>query len=197
MADDIAGLMQALQIEKAHVSGISMGGAIAQELALRHADKVKSLILNCTWDRCDAYATRVFENFRSLVGKVDDSTFTRNLQLWIFTPAYHNRNLNDLLAREEAGRTYPYPMPPHAFRAQCDACISHDTTGRLGSIRVPTLVTVGDQDIFTPLHYAKRIAGEIPGAELSVFEGSGHTHHWDSLEAYNRQTLDFLLRHKD
>lgn len=197
MAEDIAGLMKALSIEKAHVSGISMGSAIAQELALAYPDTVKSLILNCSWDQCDKYTTRAFESFKALIAVADPSTFTRNLQLWIFTPEYHNKHLQDLLNREESGMKYPYPMPVHAFQAQCDACISHDTMGRLIGISVPTLVTVGDKDIFTPLHYSERIAEAIPGAELLVFKGSGHTHHWDSLQEYNRQTLNFLLKNKD
>jgi pimeloyl-ACP methyl ester carboxylesterase len=196
MAKDIAGLMEALRIEKAHVSGISMGSAIAQELALAYPEKVKSLILNCSWDKCDSYTTRVFETFKSLIATTDYVTFTRNLQLWIFTPEYNNRNLQDLLEREINGKDYPYPMPVHAFQAQCDACTSHDTVGRLNLIQAPTLVTVGDRDIFTPMHYSERITKEISDAELLVFEGSGHTHHWDSLQEYNRKTLDFLLKNQ-
>lgn len=195
MADDVVGLMQALHIEKAHVSGISMGGAIAQELALAYPERVKSLIVNCSWDCCDPYTRRIFETFRALIASADPATFTRNLQLWIFTPSYHNEKLQDLLNREEAGRNNPNPMPAHAFQAQCDACMFHHTAGRLHAIQAPTLVTVGERDIFTPLHYSERIAKEIPGAELLVFQGSGHTHHWDSLEAYNRQTIEFLMKH--
>jgi pimeloyl-ACP methyl ester carboxylesterase len=197
MADDIAGLMKALDIEKAHVSGISMGSAIAQELAIMYPDSVKSLILNCSWDQCDNYTKRIFETFKALIESTDPSTFTRNLQLWIFTPEHHNNHMKDLLDREEEGSQNPYPMPVHAFQAQCDACISHDTKDRLNKISAPTLVTVGDKDIFTPLHYSERIAKEIPGAELLIFQGSGHTHHWDSLEKYNQQTLDFLRKNVD
>jgi pimeloyl-ACP methyl ester carboxylesterase len=195
MAEDIAGLMKALNIEGAHVSGISMGSAIAQELALMYPEIVKSLILNCSWDQCDNYTTRVFETFKSQIATTDSVTFTRNLQLWIFTPEYHNNHIQDLLNREEEGLQNPYPMPVNAFQAQCDACISHNTIGRLNKISVPTLVTVGDKDIFTPMHYSERIAKEIAGAELLIFKGSGHTHHWDSLKEYNAQTLDFLIKH--
>lgn len=195
MAEDTAGLMKALKINVAHVSGISMGSAIAQELAILYPESVKSLILNCSWDQCDHYTNRVFETFKALVATSDPVTFTRNLQLWIFTPAYHNNHLDDLLAREESGNNNPYPMPVHAFQAQCDACITHDTRGKLNKIKVPTLITVGDKDVFTPMHYSERIAKEIETAELRIFNGSGHTHHWDSLEEYNHQTLDFLLTH--
>jgi pimeloyl-ACP methyl ester carboxylesterase len=59
---------------------------------------------------------------------------------------------------------------------------------------VPTLLTAGTKDIFTPQHFTKSIAQEIPHAELILFEGSGHTHHWDRLEQFNRRTLDFLMK---
>lgn len=193
MATDIFCLMKEIGIQKAHVSGISMGGAIAQELALGYPECVKSLIINCSWDQCDAYTTRVFETFKSLNGSTDPITFNRNLQLWIFTPKYHQNCMEDLLEREKSGMENSYPMPVHAFQAQCDACISHDTKGRLNLISVPTLVTVGDKDIFTPMHYSERIAKEIPGSKLLVFKGSGHTHHWDSLQDYNQKTLNFLI----
>lgn len=197
MADDLAGLMKELHIEKAHISGISMGGCIAQEMALSYPHMVKSLILNCSWDHCDSYTTRIFEMFRSVIEQSDPVTFTRLLQLWIFTPEYHRQHLEDLLQREQNGLNQLYPMPLHAFQAQCDACISHDTKGRLHEISVPTLVTVGNQDIFTPHHYSQTIAKEIPTAELLVFEGAGHTHHWEQLEKYNQKTRQFLQKNNE
>ncbi|MCC2684541.1 MAG: alpha/beta fold hydrolase [Paenibacillaceae bacterium] len=197
MAEDAAGLLDALGIARAHVSGISMGGAIAQKLALSHPEKIHSLILNCAWDQCNNYTTRAFEMFRAMISVSDAQAFTRMLQLWIFTPDYHEHHMQDLLAREEAGNRHPHPMPVHAFQAQCDACISHRTAGRLHEIQAPTLVTAGSRDIFISPHYARRIAETIPNAELIMFEGSGHTHHWDQLEAYNEKTLQFMLRHKE
>ncbi|MFJ5761342.1 alpha/beta fold hydrolase [Neobacillus sp. NPDC093182] len=193
MAEDIAGLMKALQIEKAHVSGISMGSGIAQELALTYPQMIKSLTLIASWDQCEPYTKRIFEMFRSTAGKCEPSTFTRVLQLWIFTPDYHKYHLDDLLRREQEGDQNPYPMPLHSFQAQCDACISHNTKGRLGSINVPVLVTSGDIDIFTPLSYSKAIADEIPNAELFVLPGTGHTHHWEKLREFNEKTLEFML----
>lgn len=196
MAEDVAGLMAALDIEKAHVSGLSMGSGIAQELALLVPERIGSLTLIASWDSCDAYTARIFEALRSLRATADPVTFNRLLQLWIFTPQWHNEQLADLLQREEAGRTYLYPMPLHAFQAQCDACVSHDTRGRLDAIQAPVLVTSGDIDLFTPLHYSESIAAAIPGAELAVFQGGGHTHHWERLDEFNDRTLAFLRINK-
>ncbi len=195
MARDVLGIMDALGIEKAHWSGISMGSAIAQHAALLAPDRVQSLTLNCSWTECDNYSARIFETFRAAYPVMPAGDFAKLLQLIIFTPAYHERSLEDLLERQQGAVTNANPMPVHAFAAQCDACISHRTTGRLGAIQAPTLITVGDRDQFTPLHLSEAILREIPHAEFEVFEGSGHTHHWDSLERFNRVTLDFMLRH--
>jgi pimeloyl-ACP methyl ester carboxylesterase len=194
MAEDTAGLMQALGIEKAHISGISMGSAIAQELVLAHPEMVRSLTLVSSWPKCDAQTVRIFEMFKAAIQALEPSDFIRLLQLWTFTSEYHNTHMDDLLQREENAKNEPHPMPLSAFLAQCDACITHDALERLESIRSPTLVTVGNLDIFTPLHYSQTIANKIPGAELFVIPGAGHCHHWEELDAFNAKTLAFMQR---
>lgn len=188
MAADTIGLMQALGIESAHVSGISMGSAIAQEVALAAPEWVRTLTLNCSWSRCAPYAEQVFRTFRSGYAALQPDEFQDLLRLFIYTPDNHVQYAEEWAAAGEAGDV----MPEHAFQAQCDACIGHDTTGRLGAIKVPTLITVGDQDIFTPKNLSLDILREIPHARLDVFEGSGHTHHWDQLERFNRTTVAFM-----
>jgi pimeloyl-ACP methyl ester carboxylesterase len=195
MAADALAVMDAAGVERAHVAGISMGGAIAQQLTLLAPERIRSLTLNCSWSACDQYARRIFEMLRSANGVMDGSAFTRLLQLIIFSPGYHERHLDDLLRREEEGSKHPYPMPVHAFQAQCDACITHDTRGKLSAIAVPTLITVGDRDIFTPLHLGQEIHREIGGSKLVVFEGAGHTHHWEQLERFNELTVKFMMQH--
>ena len=192
MAADMLGLMDALHIERAHVSGISMGGCIAQEMALQAPGRVRSLTLISAWPKCHAYTVRIFEMFRALIQTSDPSAFTRMLQLWIFAPSYHTSHMDDLLRREALGMANPHPMPLHAFATQCAACIGHDTLDRLSRIRVPTLITAGDQDIFTPLEYAQTLHGRIAGSELFALPGCGHAHHWEALAEFNARTLAFL-----
>lgn len=194
MATDTLRLMDALGIERAHVSGISMGGCIAQELALLAPSRVRSLTLISSWPGCDAYTVRIFNSLRALVATCDAVTFVRMLQLWIFSPEYHAAHMDDLLRREAMAVANPFPMPAYAFQAQCDACIAHDTLGRLQHIAVPTLITVGGKDIFTPLHYAQAIHERIVGSELFVLDDCAHAHHWESLEAFNARTLAFMQR---
>ncbi|MCL2059572.1 MAG: alpha/beta hydrolase [Oscillospiraceae bacterium] len=194
LAEDAAGVLTSLGINNAHIAGISMGGAIAQEIAIRHPELVKSLVLVCTWAKCDNYCTRVFEMLRAMNQTADATAFTRMLQLWIFTPSYHEAFMDDLISREESGAKNLYPMPAHAFAAQCDACIGHNTLDRLDRIAAPTLITAGDEDIFTPVRFAKILEEKIQGSELFVFKGGAHAHHWEFLEEFNSRTIEFMRR---
>jgi len=193
MADDTAGLMNALGIEKARVAGISMGSGIAQELALRYPEKVRSLVLVSSWSRCDQYTRTVFEHLGRMRAVASPADFTQLIQLWIFTAGHYESHFDEMLqGQREAEADY---MPLEAFRAQCSACTGHDTCERLGGITAPTLLTVGDADIFTPLRLSREMHERMPDSELLVFAGWGHAHHWEDLAAFNDHTTRFLLEH--
>ena len=191
MADDTAGLMAALGIDRARIAGISMGSAIAQELALRHPARVRSLVLVSSWSRCDRYTRAVFEHLAAMRAVATPAAFTQLLQLWIFTAGYYEAHYDEMLqAQEEAEADY---MPLPAFEAQCAACCGHDTYARLGEIGVPALLTVGEADIFTPLRLSREMHAAMPGSELLVLPGLGHAHHWEDLAQFNARTVSFLL----
>ena len=191
MADDVAGLMDALKMPQARVAGISMGSAIAQELALAHPAKVRSMVLVSSWARCDIYTLTVFDHFCRVRAQVLPETFMQLLQLWIFTAPYYEKNLTALFDGQLATRQ-SIPMPQHAFESQSSACTNHDTLDRLGQIKVPTLLTVGDADIFTPLRLSEEIHERLPGAKMEVFKGCGHAHHWEDTPRFNQITTEFL-----
>ncbi len=193
MADDIAALITELKLGPCAVAGISMGGAIAQELVLRHPQLVRSLILISSWAKCDDYAIGVFRHFQEIRKVSAPSHFMKLLQLWIFAPPFYASEANRQVlieAREQAHTGY---MEVSHFIAQAEACIGHDAVSRLPQIRVPTLITVGDMDIFTPLKFSEELHRLIPGSKLVVLPGTGHAHHWEDLEFFNQKTTDFLL----
>jgi len=191
MADDTAGLMDALGIKHARVAGISMGSGIAQELALAHPGKVRSMVLVSSWARCDLYTKALLDHFAKMRSIAAPADFVQLLQLWIFTAGHYNANIEDLRQGQlDAADSY---MPLEAFEAQCGACSTHDTLGRLGEIRAPSLLTVGDADIFTPLRFSEGMHERMPDSELLVFPGLGHCHHWEDLETFNSRTTEFLL----
>ena len=191
MADDAAGVLDVLGVGSALVAGISMGSAIAQELALRHPQKVRRLVLISSWARCDLYLLDLFTSFARARRCHTAQDFTRLLQLWIWSPSYFEVHSDELLAARAAASE---PMPLAAFVAQCQACMTHDTLDRLAEIRQPCLLTVGDADIFTPVRLSEALRERLPCAHLERFSGLGHCHHWEDLERFNRLTCAFLAK---
>jgi len=195
MADDIASLVKELKLEKVHVAGISMGGAIAQEFALSCPDRVSSLVLISTWAKFQTFEATCFNHLMDMRKISTPADFVKLLQLWIFSPAYFNQteNLDTLIqGRESAHENY---MGFDAFCSQAEACISHDTLEKIQKISVPTLITVGEKDIFTPLHYSLQLKEEISHSEICIFKDYGHAHHWEELEKFNKITAEFMKKH--
>jgi pimeloyl-ACP methyl ester carboxylesterase len=190
MADDTAGLMTALGIENGSIAGISMGSAIAQELALAYPKKVRSLVLVSSWSRSDRYTQTVFEHFKKMRELASPADFTQLLQLWIASPPYYEEHFDQMVVDQtKAQEDY---MPVDAFQAQSDACSMHNAFDRLDMITAPTLLTVGDADIFTPLRLTIEMHERMPGSEMVIFKGLGHIHHWEDLERFNDVTTQFL-----
>ena len=193
LADDTAGLMHALGIQNARVAGLSMGSAIAQELALANPSLVRSLVLISSWARCDRYTQAIFDHFKKARAQLSPADFVQLLQLWIAAAPYYDEHYTQML-QDQGGAQDGY-MPLHAFVAQCDACSTHDAFDRLSGIAVPALLTVGEADIFTPLRLTAEMHARMPEAELLVFAGHGHIHHWEDLQRFNALTTRFLLEH--
>jgi pimeloyl-ACP methyl ester carboxylesterase len=181
MADDIALLIGRLDLGPVRVVGLSMGGAIAQELALAHPELVQRLVLVATWARCDSYTRQLLELLASVREQAEPATFTALLQTIIWTPEWFDLHLAELRAEQE----HAEPMSRSAFVAQVAACTTHNTIARLRDIAVPTLVTAGSADVFIRPGMTAEVAAGIPGAQLEVFDRGGHTHHWEHLDRFN------------
>ena len=192
MADDTAAVMDDAGVAKACIAGISMGGTIAQELALRHPDKVEKLVLACTWPSFNDYAKAVYKNLKKLRITSKPEDFMALIQLWIFAPPYFKENSKDLKEGREGAANNPNPQSQDGFEGQLEACINHNTEDRLQNIKVPTMITVGEMDIFTPPEFSDILAENIKGAVYAKYPNAGHAHHWEDLERFNRETLAFL-----
>lgn len=193
MADDIAALIKELNLGQVHVNGISMGGAIGQHLAIKYPELVRSLVLVSTWAKCDGYALQVFDHFKDMRKTASPHDFMKLLQLWIFAPPFFLSAENRANLVEGCENAPEHYMPLHAFLAQADACMSHDTVASVKQISCPTLITIGDQDIFTPMKFSEQLKSLIPGSEMLVLPGIGHAHHWEDLETFNSKTTQFML----
>jgi len=192
MADDAASLLRDLGIARAHVLGVSLGGMIAQEVALRHPDLVEGLVLACTGPggplsvRPSPEAMAAF----ALAKGGDPEAELRRMLPFLYS---------DTCIRERPGeiegfvrRRLDHPTPPEGYQAQLSAAVTHDASSRLERIRAKTLVITGDADRLVDCENALRIAGRIPGAALVVLPGAPHRLFAETADAFNREVLSFL-----
>ena len=194
MAEDTAALMDALAIQAGHVSGLSLGSCIAQELALMRPDLVRTLQLHGTWARAHGYAARKFRAQVRLLELLDLPSFYEINVLWFITPEFMRDHPEQVTRQIEA--IVESAPSKEGILAQYRANLAHDTLGRLGQIRVPTLVTVGRSDFALPEMYGREVADSIPGAEFIVIDPGGHLHNIDNAPEFNRVTVDFLHKHR-
>ena len=173
MADDAAALLRTLEIPSAHVAGYSMGSAIAQELALRHPELVRSLVLVSTYARPDALWRSQLNFWRWLPEAApSERAFFEAFFTWVYTPRAHADGTVDQLVEEALA--FPHGQSVEAFRVQVDACRGHDAADRLSQIAVPTLVLAGEFDVILPPRFGHAVADAIPGARFEVLPGEAH-----------------------
>ncbi|MGQ0613298.1 MAG: alpha/beta fold hydrolase [Planctomycetaceae bacterium] len=194
MAEDAVQLLDALGIARAHVSGLSLGSTVAQEMALRHPGRVLSAQLHGTWGRSDEWFVRMIETLEEPVRRCDLAAFIRFALLWITTPRFLESQREAVRGMEEA--FLAEPPPPRGVLGHIHADKTHDALDRLGAIRCPVLVTAGEQDIQVPPRYGRAVAERIPGARFHLFTGpdASHLACLQMAEEFNRITLDWLSR---
>jgi len=193
LADDAAALLRELRIARAHVVGFSMGGTVAQELALRHRDLVRSLVLVSTWARADARFIQVVASWMALAARVPIEERYRHVFFpWVFSSAFFEGKDNVETAFRGA-LAYPHQPRAEAIERQARGIFAWNGTrvARLGTIRVPTLVVAGKDDVLTPPEFARALARLIRRAHLSLVPG-GHSLILEQADAFNRALVRFL-----
>jgi 3-oxoadipate enol-lactonase len=191
MAEDTAGLLEALEIDTAHVVGISMGGMIAQELALAHPERLRSLTLGCTY--CGGPGSQLMpeENLQKLVAGLSSGDRDKAIRAGYevnLSPAFR-ADEGHFAAFHEMATTVPAAKA--AIELQAQAIFSHDTSGRLGEISAPTLIVHGTEDGVLPFPNGELIASLMPAARFEVFEGVGHMFWWEQPQ----RSADLIREH--
>jgi pimeloyl-ACP methyl ester carboxylesterase len=193
LSEDALGLLDALEVESAHVAGLSLGSAVAQELALAHPERVRSLQLHGTWGRGDG---PFLEAVAALEGPATEGwgPFFAASTEWTYSQDF--RAGKELAILERAALALnPHPPDPAGILGHLHADRTHASLDRLDAIRCPTLVTVGELDALTPPHLGREVAERIPGAEMHVFLGprASHLANLEMAEEFNRVTLEWLV----
>jgi pimeloyl-ACP methyl ester carboxylesterase len=173
MADDAAGVLRALDIPAAHVAGFSGGSLIAQELALRHPQLVRSLVLQSTWPAPDPYLRKWGQFVRSLVEAApSERAFLEGFFLDIYTPRAHNDGTVEQIIEEVLA--FPHKQAPEDVQRSLDAFLEHDTSDRLPQIAAPTLVLAGGLDTTSRPELCRAVADLIAGARFELMEQESH-----------------------
>ena len=192
MADDTAALLDALEIESAHVFGVSLGGMIAQELALRHPQRVRRLVLACTHagprtaTRAPEWAISIFNES---VNKPRPEALKSSVPILFARKTVDER---PELIEETLAVMASNNQPKSSYLLQLGAVMKHDTIYRLREIRHATLVMTGTEDTLVDPGNSRMIAGRIPGAKLIEFEETGHVFFTEKADEVNRVLLKFF-----
>jgi aminoacrylate hydrolase len=193
MTDDLLGVMDHLEIEKAHLVGHSTGGVIGQTLAARHPERLLSLTIYASWTRADPFFRRVFEARRALLMQAGAAAYVRSTAVFLYPDWWVNENVALLEEREKL--VIPAFPPTEIVASRIDAIVDFDRTADLPNIRTPTLVICAKDDILTPPYFSRELARTIPGAELVELERGGHCASETSTKAFNDAVLGFIARH--
>ena len=188
LADDAREVLDALKIERAHWVGLSMGGMIGQAFALRHARRLRKLVLANT---TSSYGSQGPEIWATRVKAVTEGGMAAIKELAMqryFTDEFRASG-TDIVDRIGEGFV---ATDPQGYIACCEAIAKLDFTGDLHRIKAPTLVIAGEKDVGTPVTMSKAIADAIPGAKLAVIRGAAHISALENPEEFNRLVENFL-----
>lgn len=188
-AADAKALVEHLGISDFHLLGVSMGGMIAQEYALAHPADLRSVTLACTYAAPGPFCSRMFRLWAEMANVMGVSAVMRDVTLWAFTPEFFETRPDDAEEFETSMRFIDQPIP--AYLAQLHSIQTHDTTARLGSLNVPTLVLAGETDILIPVELSRQLHSLIPGAQWATTRG-GHACLWEYPEPFNRAVAAFI-----
>ncbi len=192
LARDAVAVMDACGFDRAHVVGLSMGGMIAQELAIRHPDRVGALILAATYAKPDdnVKASTATPGFDPKT--IEPKQMFKMMMSLVLSAEFIVRERDWLRASRE--RMLPH-FSVEGFLAQMAAALAHDASAELHRIAAPTLVMKPAADMLIPPKSSDFLAQAIPGAQLQTFDNASHGFNVEQADKFNRAVLDFVSRH--
>lgn len=187
MARDLAEAMEALGIEKAHVFGVSMGGMIAQHLAMDYPEKVEKLVLAVTCAGPNPVLEESVREWMALAKAGDMTAFMRSNVRRMYSESYYRKNkwLTPIIGALTKPKSFA------RFFIQAEACLTHDAGEGLSRIQAPTLVIGGQRDRALGAEASRELAEKIPGATLRIYPEWGHAV-YEEEPGFNATVLDFL-----
>jgi pimeloyl-ACP methyl ester carboxylesterase len=191
-SEDLYEFMKKLGIPKAHIFGLSMGGAIAQQFALDHSEMIRSLTLVSTFSFVDEHARQAFNGLKSKLAQGGYPAFFDEVVKLAFTPKYIAANPGPIAELKQKRIQINSPV---AIGRATDACLAFNLKDRISQITLPALLVSGREDIFTPIHLAEQIHRSIGASEWKILEGVGHNLHIEAAPQLVQAVLSFLKRH--
>lgn len=196
MAADVACVLRKADCPQAHIAGWSMGGAIAQHLAVRYPQHVMTLQLHCTWSRTDPYLAWQFDRRRAALTGIGREELFRSVLLSTFTPSYFNDHAAEMEPAISAMLSEPSgQQPEYSYLRQLDACRTHDAEDGLSAIGVPVLITAGAEDPLISPRFAHRLNALLPGSTLKLIPGAAHGHSLERPKEFRAACHEFLRAH--
>jgi len=191
MANDLAALLDHLQIPTAHLLGWSMGGVIAQSFALTHPTRVHQLLLLGTFTAADGYLHEAISNWRNMRrSNMPYEQTVRHLARMVYSPNLA-RNPTAYEAFVQVMLANPYRQTDHGFFRQAEALLAYKAPPSLAELRLPTSILVGEHDQLTPRYMSEELAAALPGASLQVLPGA-HAGFLEYPNDYNQAILNIL-----
>ena len=190
MAADAASLLGALNIPRAHILGVSMGGMIAQEIALRYPERVDKLLLCGTCSEASEANKRLYRVWQDTAPKLGLPQMMKEVLLWCFTPQFFQETPQAAQETEEALTGIAQPV--EAYLSQLHSIQVHNATARLSGITAPTLVLGAPGDLIFPPFQSRQLHEGIPGSTLRFTAHGGHAFLWEAPKEFNDAVLKFL-----
>jgi aminoacrylate hydrolase len=189
MADDITAVLDHADVATAHVVGHAIGGIVGIELALRHPERLRSLVVVNGWARADPYLQRCFEIRKQILNQSGPKAYVRAQPLFLYPPQWISANIRHLEVEEE--RILAHFPKVATMNQRIDMFLAYDGRERLAAIGVPTLLASAKDDNLVPAYLTRQLADAIPRARLREVDWGAHAFTVVTPDVFNAMLLGF------